>query len=300
MANTKKYAANGLAVGIAAAALSFAAPASAFTVDGILTTADEYNCALCYKYTVDYKITNVGHTSYFEKHDGMVKIGRDVGTGNASDTSTYNGDVYMLVVAPLAIVDNVYKETGTPQGWTQTIYGQTFNIGHTFNNLEIQDALEFKVEGNLTRVGYLDGTTDRAEIESDAGNVIVDVATSLEYNLNAGHGDHWNSPDPSNNPPAGWVQEVVYEYQLAGGTFADGMVGIASFSESWFNAYSNKRKGDSWMDMWCMYDPGDSSDCNPMHMPGDPPTAMSEPASGAVFLAGLGLMSLYRRRRAVK
>ena len=87
-----------------------------------------------------------------------------------------------------------------------------------------------------------------------------------------------------------------------GGVFDDGMVGIASFSHSWFNAYTNKLKGDKWMDIWCMYDPDDGSDCNPMHMPGGSttPTAVSEPGTGALFLAGLGLVSLYRRRQAKK
>ena len=61
--------------------------------------------------------------------------------------------------------------------------------------------------------------------------------------------------------------------------------------------WTNKPEGDAWMDAWCLWSPDDDAKCK---IKDTTPTAMSEPASGALLLVGLTAISFYRRRRLAK
>lgn len=290
MAITQKYTANGLAAGLAVAALHFAMPAAAFSVDGKLTNPNEYMCAnYCVSYDVDLKVTGTPGYPGHVMHDGWLNIGRD----------GPSGDVFVMFEMPTAIVDNVYRPSGNaPEYWSP----------HTFSHLLEYDKLKFKVDGKFVKLDYLQNysnpTRYEAQIERDDYNIVEDVASSLEYNLANGLGDNSSSEDAEGN--ALWEQSVIYEFRLDGDQFADGtvgddpgdVIGQASFSHVWVNAWTNKPEGDDWIDAWCLWDPYDNAKCNVKNPP--PTTAVSEPASGALMLLGLTAVSLYRRRRAVK
>ena len=97
-------------------------------------------------------------------------------------------------------------------------------------------------------------------------------------------------------PPAGWEQAIQYEFEFDGMLFAPGAIGPSALANGILHASPNKLDGDNKVLIPCLgIAAGQTGACEPTT---PPPTAMSEPASGALFLAGLGLLSLYRRRQA--
>ena len=284
-ATTKKYAANGLAVGIAAAMLQFATPAAAFSVDGIVTGADAYTST----FDLDFLVENIGGRGTNATRTGQLRLGRDGAAGN----------IFMHLTVPISVVDNVYG----PDAFVLTT--DWAPVKHEFAKLVGSDGFEFNIAttggSKFVKVEYAknDGNPN---IKNNDGTVLLDVATSLELNLANGFGDNVatgganpQSPDPA-APPAGWEQAIQYEFEFDGMLFAPGAIGPSALANGILHASPNKLDGDNKVLIPCLgIAAGQTGACEPTT---PPPTAMSEPASGALFLAGLGLLSLYRRRQA--
>ena len=266
----------------ATAALLFSAESAlAFTVDGRVGSDDNYTVA----YDLDFYVWNTdnGNGGNQRVEGGKLRIGRD---GPA-------GDMYMMVEVPTSIVDNVYgAAAATPgSGWTQS---------QPFNNLRYSDSFEFKVNTiygeKVIDVDYINGQTLQAGIKRNDYGVLIDVATSLEYNLAQGYGDTTNSPDPiAGNPPSGWIQTVQYEFQMKGHKFTSGsMIGLADLSWAWLHASPNKLKGHSEIKLKCLY--YNSCDIS-TEIPEDPPVAIAAPGAGLIFAIAVGALGFSRRRK---
>lgn len=292
---TKNYAAKSIAVGIAAAALHLATPAAAFNVDGIVTGADSYSST----FALDFLVSNVDFDAFGNPASGdqtvsggILRLGRTGTTGN----------VFMHLTVPIAVVDNVYG----PDSFVLTT--DWAPVKHEFSKLVGSDAFEFDISTNdgskFVKVEYAKGPPEGGpNIKDNEGNVLVDVATSLELNLANGFGTNSGSdpqsPDPNNLTPAeaaGWEQAIQYEFEFDGSLFAAGAIDPSDLAGGILHASPNKLSGSNQVTVPCLgIALGQPGACQPTTTPNTP--SISEPASGALLLAGLGLVSLYRRRR---
>lgn len=268
------------AITVAAALVLSASPAVAFTVDGKLSTDDNYTAT----YNLDFYVWNTQSGGNQLVDGGKLRVGRD---GDA-------GDIFLMVEVPVALVDNVYGEAaGHPDsGWTQP-------IGHPFKALSHSDAFEFVVSttygDKFLKVDYLDKHTNEARVAYSGYGTLLEVSTSLEYNLSQGYGDTTNSPDPFANPPSGWIQAVQYELRLNGSRFAPGsLVGLADLSSAWLHASPNKLRGDDKVKLKCLY----YNSCELAEEEQEPPpVAIPAPGGGAIFALATGFLGFMRRRR---
>lgn len=261
-----------------------AVPASAFTVDGVVSSDDNYTTV----YAMDFYVYNTwnGYGGNQRVEGGKLSIGRD-GT---------NGDIFMLLEVPTTIVDNVYgNAANSSTGWW---------YGHSYYDLKASDSFEFKVDtecgDSFIEVDYIN-SSGQASIRN-SGGVLEDVATSLEYNLANGYGNSSNSPDPNSNPPSGWVQAVQYEFRFDGSKFAPGdTIGLADLSNAWLHSSPNKLKGNSEIKLKCIYYgncaeiPVQVDDPNPEE---PPVVALPAPGGGLMFGLAVGLLGYLRRRKA--
>lgn len=295
--NTKNYAANGLAAGIAAALLQFSTPATAFSVNGVIEGGE--------------------YTSAWDLNTAIA------GTQAPSrlflrQTAT---DLFVGVTVDINYVDNVYgdSKSNTP---LSTVGSGWENKDHALSKLTGSDNLKFTL--NLGSAASANNQDIHTELVDKDNFNIVDIkkgaafiqesSSSFVYNFKqsviAGDltygdfssGDASLSPDPinlANNPDglaADWQQALIYEFRFDAPA-DDRTIGLADFSNASVHASPSKNVDDPVFN--CL---NSTKDCDPFTPPGGgtPPTGISEPASGALFLAGLGLVSMYRRRQGKK
>jgi hypothetical protein len=286
---------------VAAASILTPVPATAFTIDGIVSDDDTYtsNFGLIFelegkKDGIDNKIVD----------GGTIRVGRD-------DTG-----VFILVEVPIDVVDNVYGIAAATfgSGWVKEdgISPQ----GHSLGDLLGSDKLEFDLttntddppppvveegKGGKVKPPKQPRTDPDVSVnydrEGDDGTGVIVYATSLQYNLakiasnTPGFGDETDSPDPITDPigpdlSADWVQKVQYEMHLDGSLFGDGLPVPSDLSNFFLHASPNKGKYDNKIKITC------AGDC-------DPNTTTKVPEPGTLSLLGAGLLGLavYRRRR---
>jgi hypothetical protein len=275
----RRHRAVGLA-GLTAAAFAVSSGAQAFELDGRVAADENYTTV----YQLEFRVTNVGYpdpgpTLYYT--GGSLRIGRDPGP---------TGDVWMFLDVSIQVTDNVYG--------TSANANTDWPYGHTFSNLESNERFIFSIKVNGTwqsaSLDYIDSSSPWNPGEfSDTGNVVEDHYTSLQYNLINGLTGTTNSPDPyDNNPavPANWVRAVQYEIRLDGTKFPTTPT-LADLSNAQIWASPNKLKGDQSVTIPCLkYD-------NCLVVTVTPPPGIAEPASAAIFLAGITAAGLFRRRR---
>ena len=151
------------------------------------------------------------------------------------------GDVTVLFIQPLTLVDNTYGDNAI--GWGKSVAPSGKN--HNFSDLLGSDKAQFVFTDGAGRT-VLDVTADYISASGDpsgygslgvvggdgAVNVgdasdVLAVRTSLDYNFNVlGHVLTTDSPatdaDYTPNPTyGGWVFEVAYEMRVAGAAFGD-------------------------------------------------------------------------------
>lgn len=268
------------AITTAAVLMMSAVSASAFTVDGRVSSDDNYTN----NYDLDFYVwnTDFGNGGNQRVEGGKLRIGRDGA----------NGNMYMMVEVPTTIIDNVY-------GTAAQTAGSGWDQNQPFNNLRYSDSFEFKVNTiygqKVVDVDYLNSQTNEAGVFRNDSGVLLDVATSLEYNLAQGYGNSTTSPDPiAGAPPSDWIQTVQYEFELKGSKFASGTkIGLADLSWAWLHASPNKLNGYSEIKLKCLY----YNNCDiSTDIPEGPPTAISAPSGSLIFAIAFGVIGLLRRR----
>jgi len=220
--------------------------------------------------------------------------------------------LYMAFVLPLDFVDNTY---GTAAHFTWPT--------HKFENLRGSDELEITADNDgfskTAKVDYLEGTADgkhgnknppfEALIKGSDPEILSDVASSLEYNLNRPDPGDVNYPwtvDSPGNPAAypdaaSWTSEVVYEVKIdlgqlydpdAGGDYpnvlkSDGTGFDSDFTLTLTNLHASPNKGDD-----NSFGPNLPTDFTPIAQ------AAPVPVPGAVVLGamGLGMVGWTRKR----
>jgi hypothetical protein len=199
--------------------------------------------------------------------------------------------IYAALSAPTDFVDNVY---GAPSlvdgsGWLKGSSGKKRE--HTFKHLLKSDDLEFElntINGKKTvNFDYLEksGSGYAAEIVSDGGGIILDLATSLEYNLSHGCGDTSNSgPFVGNCTPS-----LTYEWKMDATKFAS--FSVADLLNPTMHA-SPSKVDDQNFTPDCMQN-GTFANCNPTN----PPVNVSEPGTLALLFAGLAGLGFARRKK---
>ena len=275
----------GLVVGLGL--IGATSPAGAFSLDGLLTGADNYTASFDLDFLVESKTSDPNT----QVSGGILKIGRD-GT---------DGDIFMFLEVPIAIVDNVFGTAAATagSGWNPP--------DHPFSKLESSDAFEFKLDvggtNKFVKVEYIedDGSV---QIKNNDGGILVNAATSLQFNLaqpdGTGFGDILNSPDPIAGLPAtAWVQSVQYEFQFDGSQFASGTsFDLADLSMAVLHASPNKLSGDNKVRICGLSDfstvGGTLCTTTPSTDP-PPGNQVPEPTSTALF--GFGLLGLWLVRR---
>lgn len=240
--------------------------------------------------------------------------GQAIGDGRLYFGSNAAGQ-FLYFQMPLAYVDNTYGTYATI-GWTK---------GHTFNDLLGSDSFGSVKKGvgtgfgwgaNSVQVDYIAGVgcdskgvgcTDYRSggvgLGADAGLYKVDgqvyagtaasileMATSLEYNLN-----QYPSFIGSLNSPASvaaapnWIYEVGYEIQFAPGTFnaaawINPLTALSLITLGTPHVSPSKDTFGGYEDPECI------QGCAPI----------PEPETYAMLLAGLGLLAWARRRRKIQ
>ncbi|MHC4983716.1 MAG: PEP-CTERM sorting domain-containing protein [Planctomycetota bacterium] len=148
------------------------------------------------------------------------------------------GDVHVVFIQPLELVDNTYGETAV--GW-----GGDAPSGkrHELNDLVESDMARFVfadtsgqtvldvtmdyISGHAKSYGCLGVTGGDGEVTVGSAASVLGAATSLDYNFNTlGYVLTKNSPATDDayaeNPGyPGWIFEVVYELHVAGSAFGE-------------------------------------------------------------------------------
>lgn len=220
--------------------------------------------------------------------------------------------IYAALSAPTDFVDNLYGAPASVagSGWvsgasvTSTSSdskkgkkgkGTKGGSGHSFKQLVGSDKLFFDlktINGNeYVEFDYLD---DNHNSVIDSGsNFILDLATSLEYNLSHGCGDTTDSPDfssPTIDP--GCSEVLTYEWKMDSSLFAN--FSASDFLNPTMHA-SPSKIGDHNFNPDCKDSAGTLANC-----PDTPPaTQVSEPGTLALFMAGLFGVGWARRRKVV-
>lgn len=216
---------------ILAVSLSLVATsASAFITDGKYDTAEGWQTG--------FEVSYISNGNTYA--GGFLAFGEDA------------GGQYLYIAAPKSFVDNSYGDNAI--GWP--------GDNHTFKHLKGSDALTFTADTNYgemsIKVDYIGETSKNSDVYRSGGigknntpgndvtrnndgaflsgsqqaeNSIVEIVTSLEYNLNQYQNNNLgldvtsDSPDADanyENVQAGfedWIYEVGYEIAFAPGTF---------------------------------------------------------------------------------
>ena len=281
-----------LRVGLGVAFRDRLCPAASLTADGLLDPGYQLGFNIGF---IDDMGNAIG--------DGKLYFGI-----NGADNSQF-----LYFQMPLAYVDNTYG-TNADASWTK---------GHTFDNLLGSDALgsdksnmPFTWNSNSGQIDYIagvpdpnctekkcaaisyrsggfgdtatnDGATDKNDGKVLTGNTngIVEVATSLEYNLNTVD----STATTNSSLLAGWIKEVGYEIQFAAGTFnasdwLDATAALSLISLGSPHVSPSKEKFASYDTPVCI------KGCSAVPLPAALPLMFSG-------LSGLGLFGWIGRRR---
>lgn len=131
------------------------------------------------------------------------------------------GIVYVLLSAPTDLVDNVY---GAPSLLAGSGWDDRNNRGHKFKDLLNSENLEITIDADsgsgTVEFDYLTGD-DQSGYEAvtlaDPFSLILEVATSLQYNLSNGCGDSTDSAITGSCSEA-----LSYEWSMLASNFTDG------------------------------------------------------------------------------
>lgn len=207
--------------------------------------------------------------------------------------------IYAALSAPTDFVDNVY---GAPadldgSGWQKgnsSKKGKKKKSGHSFKDLLNSDDFEFElntINGTKTvNFDYLEEDNSggySASIEDNPGGIILDLATSLEYNLKHGCGDTENSgPFVGNCTPS-----LTYEWKMDATQFAS--FSVSDIFNPTMHASPSKVDDKNFVPD-CMDNQGTFANCDTVN---NPPTNVSEPGTLALLFAGLAGIGFARRRK---
>lgn len=283
-----------------------AAPASAFTIDGVVSAGDTYSVAL----SVGFLVEGTSTTEF-----GTLRIGRE-----PTNSDGTGGDIFLLLEVPTALKDLSYGANAA-NGWGIG--------GHAYDKAQGSEKWVFnllngaggttgagKVELKLKQIGAATAQVGH-KLEKNGGGLVLSAATSLDNNLNlfadpanitlTGGGTldlTQDSPafgdiDPLTSDEdqyasvdsqfAGYEFAQIYELQIDGsgyGPFAN-LADFQNFiaADSIVHASPPKPGGKNKMFNFCL----DSSNCQPTN--GPPPTT-NVPEPSAISMFGFGLFGL--------
>ncbi len=226
--------------------------------------------------------------------------------------------IYAALSAPTDFVDNLYGAPASvpDSGWVSGSSvatsgsgdskkgkkdkkgkGTKGGSGHSFKQLVGSDKLFFDLNTiNGTEYIEFDYLDDNHNSVIDSGSsFILDLATSLEYNLSHGCGDTTDSPDfTSPGLDAGCTSVLTYEWKMESSLFAN--FGAADFLNPTMHA-SPSKIGDHNFNPDCKDSAGTLANCPETTPP--PVTSVSEPSAFVLFMAGLLGIGWLRRRKIV-
>ena len=263
-----------------------ASVAQAAVVDGILTGADSYDFS--YDLGFAQNSSPVGATP----ESGKLMYSIDGTLGDAGSK------IFVLFALPEDFVDNVFGNPADDPARDWLKGGGAGTGGHTFKDLIVSDNFVIDITSDLgTNTIELDLLDDEskktkgpsspdyvAQIESDPDGIVLDVATSLEYDMtlytaaelidiksDISDVDSLNAPitSPIYNPldpariDANWETQVIYEFVLDGSAFSS--FSLANLASPGAHASPAKQGAPEDFNPPCI----DANNCDPTTPPGE-------------------------------
>ncbi|MDG1819375.1 MAG: VPLPA-CTERM sorting domain-containing protein [Porticoccaceae bacterium] len=298
----------------------------AATVDGILTSADEYQAS----YIVPLFLEKPNSQEYDKKTgdpkghhmdadlDGFEAVLR---LGWQSPNATDKGDLFMMFMLPTEIQDLTYGDADhRSKGWRTAVDGS--NQGR-YDKVQGSEHFYFSINDKKVKIKFDDnGKNDKRtghKIDGNKNNNVVSASTSLTWNMEnylesnpewftkdanspacgttavQNGGADWQSKDADcySNPidAIDWEYQHIYEIQLAGSLFdSDDLTEITQAVTDINVHASDPKRGGHHEFVFAECLTGDIS-CDPL-------TAVPIPAAAWLFGSGmLGLIGLRSRKR---